>query len=108
VLSAPYVLPDLYTVKEYEWRDSQIVQHGAPRQILATHRVKITRWDLNGRKLPSETYEGYTMVKYSLSTNIVGIRGNNVQLVLKGTPHKLLDFPPLSTKSNTPMLYSLN
>jgi len=97
VLSAPYVLPDLYTVKEYEWQDSQIVQHGAPRQILATHRVKITRWDLDGRKLPSETYEGYTMVKYSLSTNIVGIRGNNVQFVLQGTPHKLLGFPHSST-----------
>jgi len=98
VLSAPYVLPDLYTVKEYEWQDSQIVQHGAPRQILATQRVKITRWDLNGRKLPSETYEGYTMVKYS---NMVGIRGNNVQFVLKGTPHKLLGFPHSSTSQHS-------
>jgi len=101
VLSAPYVLPDLYTVKEYEWQDSQIVQHGAPMQILATQRVKITRWDLNGRKLPPETYEGYTMVKYSLSTNTVGIKGNNVQFVLQGTPHKLLGFPHSSTSQYT-------
>jgi len=31
VLSAPYVLPELCTVKQYERYKKQIVQHGAPR-----------------------------------------------------------------------------
>jgi len=43
------------------------------------------------------------MVKYLLSTNGDGIKGNSLQFATKGAPHKFNDFHH-SINSNIPML----
>jgi len=73
VLSAPNVLPDLCTVKQYERQRKQIIQHGVPAQILVTQRVKIARHKLNGRNFPPTNKQkinlGLTLAQCKCSWN---------------------------------------
>jgi len=50
VLSAPYVLPDLYTVKEYKWQVRKLRDMAIPSK---SSRRNTLKYSINGRKLHS-------------------------------------------------------